>query len=339
MAPEVGAGEQSGLEPEEIVEVLEAALLGGPPTLTSDDVERRTGVAKDIARARWGALGFTQVPDGEIAFTEADVHAMELVERLIDLGFAEVANEAAWIRTLGRAFARMAEFQTGIIAQTIDTDGMTAEELAETLDEVSPILEEVMCYVWRRHAASAGARLAFSTTEDGDDPVMAAGFADIVGYTARSRTMRGDELAALVEEFEARTLDIVSDHRGRVIKTIGDEVFYVADDPLDAALIALELVELAGVHEGFPQLRVGLAYGKVLARFGDVFGPVVNLASRLTSVARPGRVVADRELAEALADHPEVRLRRMRRTAVKGYRLVEPWSVKRPRMVENSSGE
>lgn len=333
------AADTGGLDPQEVLELLESALLGGRPTLTSDDVAAKTGVSKEIARARWRALGFTQVPDGEAAFTEADVHAIELVERLLDLGLAKTENEAALIRTVGRGFARMAEFQVGLIAQSLNLAEMTPDEIAETLEEVAPLLEEVMSYVWRRHVVSAGARLALATTGDGSEPLMVAGFADIVGYTARSRSMRTDELAVLVEEFEARAVEIVGDHHGRIIKTIGDEVFYVADEPLDGALIALELIELTEQHEGFPELHAGLAYGPVLARLGDVFGPVVNLASRLTSVAHPGRVVVDRSLAEALADQPSLRLRRMRRTAVKGYRHVEPWSLKRARVGDNGSGE
>lgn len=331
--------DEAPLTPEEIVEFLESALLGGPPTLTSDGVEARTGVSKEIARARWRSLGFTQVPDDEVAFNEADVHAMELVERLLDLGVATAENEAAMIRTIGRGFARMAEFQTGLIAQSLGLVDMTSEQLAEAVDELTPVLEEIMSYVWRRHAVNAGARLALVGGVEGDQTPMVAGFADIVGYTARSRSMRAEQLAALVEEFEARTVEIVGDHHGRIIKTIGDEVFYVADDPLDGALIALELLELTQQDEAFPQLHIGLAYGPALPRLGDVFGPVVNLASRLTSVAKPGRAVIDKALAEVLIDSPDVRVRRMRRTAVKGYRYVEPWSLKRPRIVENVSGD
>ncbi|HWU32946.1 MAG TPA: adenylate/guanylate cyclase domain-containing protein, partial [Marmoricola sp.] len=185
----------------------------------------------------------------------------------------------------------------------------------------------------------AGARLAFAGPEELDRPMMVAGFADIVGYTARSRSMRGEELAALVDAFDARSLEIVAEHGGQVIKTIGDEILYVADTPIQGALIALELVNLATIHEGFPELRVGLAYGPVLARLGDVYGPVVNLASRLTSVAKPGRVVVDRVLAEELVDDAEFRVRRMRRTTLKGFGIVEPWSLKRPRVVENRSGD
>jgi adenylate cyclase len=102
------------------------------------------------------------------------------------------------------------------------------------------------------------------------------------------------------------------------------------DDPVEAAQAALELTERHLADEDFPRLRVGVAYGQVLARLGDVFGPTVNLASRLTSVSRPGRVLVDRGMAEALEDNDAFRLRKMRRTSVKGYRRLEPWLLKRP---------
>lgn len=336
MSPEVDPG---GLHPQEIVELLEATLIDGPPSLTSDDLARLTGIPKEIARQRWRSLGFTSVPDDVLAFTEADLRAVELTERLRELGVADDSNEAAFIRTIGRGFARMAEFEANLLVQALDLFEVDDAKLVETVAELGPLLEELMSYVWRRHLVNAGARIAFAGPGSGDEPFMVAGFADIVGYTARSRSLRGDELAMLVETFEARTLEIVAEHRGQVIKSIGDEVLYVADGALDGALIALELVELARADSGFPELRVGLAFGPVLARLGDVYGPVVNLASRLTSVARPGRVVIDRVLAEELAQAPDFRVRRMRRTALKGFGLVEPWSLKRPRMAENRSGE
>ena len=333
MPPEV---EPEGLQPQEIVELLEATLLDGPPRFTSDVLADLTGVPKEIARQRWRSLGFTSVPDGVLAFTEADVRAVELTERLRELGVADDSNEAAFIRTIGRGFARMAEFEANLLVQALDLFEVDDAKLIETIAELGPLLEELMSYVWRRHLVNAGARIAFAGPGDGDEPMMVAGFADIVGYTRRSRSMRGEELAALVETFEARTHEIVAEHRGQVIKSIGDEVLYVTDDARDGALIALELVELAEVDAGYPELRVGLAYGPVLARLGDVYGPVVNLASRLTSVAKPRRVVIDRQLADELATVPDFRVRRMRRTTLKGFGLVEPWSLKRPKLTSEA---
>ena len=61
------------------------------------------------------------------------------------------------------------------------------------------------------------------------------------------------------------------------------------------------------------------------------------MASRLTSIARPGKVLVDQGLAEALRDDERFRLRRTRRTSVKGYRRLEPWKLRRPRRDEQSA--
>ncbi len=92
------------------------------------------------------------------------------------------------------------------------------------------------------------------------------------------------------------------DHGGRIIKTIGDEILYVADDPAAAAEIALLLTERGeDPDDPFPSVRAALAYGEVVSRLGDVFGPVVNIASRLTSLARPGTVLVDHHAYEVLS--------------------------------------
>src|SRR5690625_7362870 len=83
--------------------------------------------------------------------------------------------------------------------------------------------------------------------------------------------------------------------------------------------MALAMVDQHESDNEFPQVRVGMAYGHVLSRLGDVYGPVVNVASRLTSIAKRGRIVIDRALADSLGEQDWLRIRRMRRTSVKGY--------------------
>ena len=160
--------------------------------------------------------------------------------------------------------------------------------------------------------------------------VMGVGFADIVDYTRQSRRATRTEIARMIDNFEARSLEILTSHGGRIIKTIGDEILFVADDPEAIARIGLELSEERLHDEEFPELRVGMAWGPTLARLGDVLGPVVNVASRLTTTARPGRVLVDRALAEELQDDDRFKLRRLRRQSVRGYRKLEPWSLRRP---------
>ena len=84
--------------------------------------------------------------------------------------------------------------------------------------------------------------------------------------------------------------------------------------------------------EPFPEVRAGIAYGDVVSRLGDVYGPVVNIASRLTSLAKPCRVLVDREMYKVLKPlEDEFRVRRSRTATVKGYSRLDTYSLKRPR--------
>ncbi|MCB0871658.1 MAG: adenylate/guanylate cyclase domain-containing protein, partial [Solirubrobacterales bacterium] len=209
-------------------------------------------------------------------------------------------------------------------AEDLDLGALFAE-----MDNVIPQVEAVQAYAWRRHLLNAASRFLISPEYAEESAPMAVGFADIVGYTRQSRSLRTNELTRLVDDFEAESLSIITELRGRIVKTIGDEVMYAADDPADAVEIALQLAERHEHDESFPELRVGVAWGDVVAHWGDVFGPSVNVAARLTSLARPGKVLIDRELADSVRDNPGYILRRLRRTSVKGYRRLEPWSVRR----------
>ena len=143
--------------------------------------------------------------------------------------------------------------------------------------------------------------------------------------------MTRTELTDMVERFEEVTTGLITDHHGRVVKTIGDEVLFVLDDPKEAALLALELLEQHLDDDTFPEVRIGMAYGNVLHHMGDVFGPVVNLASRLTSVARPGSAVIDREMAESL--------RRRRRAAAQAHASDVREGVRAPGAVVAEAAE
>ncbi len=119
---------------------------------------------------------------------------------------------------------------------------------------------------------------------------------------------------------------------GRIIKTIGDEVLFATEDPATAVEVALTATERgADPADPFPAVRAGVAYGEVVSRLGDVLGPTVNIASRLTSLARPGTVLVDRGAHDALAPHDDDwTLRRVPKASVKGYSRLEAWAARRP---------
>jgi adenylate cyclase len=112
-----------------------------------------------------------------------------------------------------------------------------------------------------------------------------------------------------------------------VIKTVGDEVLFVAWPPQEAATIGLRIAEQIASDPMLPQVRVGIATGEILSRLGDVFGTTVNLASRITALASPGCVLCDDSTAAALLESPTLRCTPLRRRTVKGLGQVLPWLV------------
>jgi adenylate cyclase len=203
----------------------------------------------------------------------------------------------------------------------------TPEEAVAAAEALLPMLRQLQDYVWRRHLAANADRL-LSSTGPGDRRELAVGFADLVGYTSRSRGMGGRELGAMIEDFESIAAEVIARHSGRVVKTVGDGVLFTAATAVDAVEIGLDLPD-AWKTEERPPLRVGAAYGAVLTRLGDVYSPVVNLASRLTSLARPNSLLVDEELAQHVRDVPGYRTRSLRRVSVRGYDHLQPWLVRR----------
>jgi adenylate cyclase len=129
---------------------------------------------------------------------------------------------------------------------------------------------------------------------------VAVGFVDLVGFTPLSHRMATRELGAFIGQFENRAFRMAAEHGGRIIKHIGDEVMFVAIDPVAGCELALALMT-EFVDEGI-QPRGGLAFGDVVARQGDYYGEVVNLASRLADLAIPGEVLADDNVRAAAGD-------------------------------------
>lgn len=340
----------------ELLPLMESQLLGQPPHLTRVEVAREAGVPLDVAVELWRLLGFPQVGDDVVAFTDADVTALRLTGDLIDLGILPADSQTALVRTWGRSFARLAEWQVDMFTQ-LATDAATvgadeddpagsegADGAADAVLGVLPKIEELQNYAWRRHLASAAGRALSAGSAAAGEPGVPQGvcFVDIVGYTSRSRDLDETGLVDWLEAFEDRASRVALDHDGRVIKTIGDEILIVAGTAHDAAAVAWELTQRgADPDDPFPAVRAGVAWGPVVARLGDVYGPTVNIAARLTSHARPGAVLVDRGAHDVLCpDHAEKatgsepgpwRLKRLTRTSVKGYSRLESWVLRETR--------
>ncbi len=291
-----------------------------------------SGMPSERTRRLWRALGFPDAADDDMVFTDADVQALALLSALIDTGFVDEDSEASIVRAMAQSLSRLADWQTDMLADVLGQGDETGaapidpERAVEGTRRLLPLLRALQDYVWRRHLAANAGRLLDSG--GGDRRELAVGFADLVGYTSRSRGMGGRELGAMVEDFESTASEVIARHHGRVVKMVGDGVLYTAVSAIDAVEIGLELPE-TWQAEDRPPLRVGAAFGTVLTHLGDVYSPVVNLASRLTSIARPGALLVDRDLARHLRGLPRYRVRPLRRVSVRGYDDLQPWLVQR----------
>jgi adenylate cyclase len=213
-------------------------------------------------------------------------------------------------RVIGSSLARVASALIDSVDPTEPSSRRGGAPIRETENFVAvaplllPTLLQVMDFVWRRHV-HVEARARMARDHAGADPDhRAVGFADLVGFTALSQQVTAHELAAVVDRFESIAYDTVSRLGGRVVKMIGDEVMFSVPGERAAAEIALSLSEDYRDDDELSDVRVGLASGPVLHREADLYGPVVNRASRIVNIAFPGTVVCGEEIHQVLSADP-----------------------------------
>jgi adenylate cyclase len=308
-------------------------LVGLPrPRYTRADVERLTGVPDEQATGWWRAMGFPNAGEDEVVFTAADVLLVRQLAERLEQGLFDEEHVLRLARVMGAAFSRVAGAQVDTLAEMVDRVGFDDAPGTDRLQRIIgqdeawdlSVLVDSVLYVWRRHLLAA---LAGAASTDGTTTEQAVGFVDIVQFTALSDQLEDDELGQLVDEFESAATDSVAAHGGQVVKFIGDEVLFVAPS-LDVGVdIALDLVDRA---DDAPEVRCGLAFGPTVGLGGDVFGPTVNLAARLTSVARPGRVLLPQDQSEQLGERTDLVVKRVgRKYDLKGIGSTRVASVVR----------
>jgi adenylate cyclase len=326
--------EEAGTSAEDLQQRLERILLGGKRKYTRIDVFEKAGVEPERVKQLWRALGFATVDDDEVVFTDADVEALRITDGLVKSGLVDPGIEVSVTRALGQHLSRLAEWQVDMLWTLITENqelGKDERQIGRVVDKLLPELERVQNFVWRRHLAAYAGRALASSDDALESRTQVVGFVDMVGYTRLTRRVAENELSDVLDRFETLTTEVIAEHRGRVVKMIGDEVLFVADAAVDAAEIALALTERTNADDHLPEVRAGMASGRILSRFGDVYGSVVNLASRLTSVARPGTILVDKELAAQLTGEPAYELRTRRPVSVRGYNRLRPSALRRAR--------
>ncbi len=292
-----------------------------PPGYRREDVARLTGIAHERSVKWWRAMGFPEVPEDIPAFADVDIQMLRRLGAVSDAGMVDDESILRLARLLGASFSRIAEAQMVAVEQIVAdaalattdmSDSERADAIAGALDEsVLDMLEGSLIYVWRRHLLAAlGQRLE---TED-TAAECAVGFADLCGFTKLSQRVSPHQLANLVDKFEEIAFDVVSSYGGRTIKLIGDEVMFVADSLPIAVDIGLDIADRVDTIRDLPAIHTGIASGPTVAVGGDVFGPPANLASRLTTIARPGTIVITRGAVAQLSERDDLEIRDVHHT-------------------------
>ena len=298
---------------------------------TVEEIAASTGLSVDMLQRVVVAAGLRILDDD---YRDAD----EDTFRLFALGAQLFGEEPTlrFTRVMGAALAGIAEAAISLFLVSVEdpmlrggSDQVTRAKATESATAALIEIPNVMDGLFRGHVELAIRRQRASSAYDEGPSAyrLSVGFVDLVGFTPLTRNMTGLELAEMIETFEMTAHDVVSGSGGRVVKHIGDEVMFVAVDPVAAAHIARDLVRAFETSEGVAP-HAGLAHGSVIARGGDYYGSVVNLASRIADIAVPKEILVTQELVDAAASDPELRFEPAGRRQLKGFDDPVPlWSL------------
>jgi adenylate cyclase len=267
-----------------------------------------TGIDLELLQAIQRALGMPRADDPDAAILlRADSEAAARAKVFINMGLSR-EQVIAVTRVLGHGLEQTAEAMRQVVLEAVIQPGATELQLAQAYEglvqQMSPLLgplcEDVL-RVQLRHTleteAVSVAERAAGTLPGARN--VAVAFADLVGFTRLGEAVPPEELENLASRLSNLAHDVVSPPV-RFIKTIGDAVMLVSTDPVALLRTTLELLAAAEKFDDFPQLRIGLASGCAVSRAGDWFGSPVNVASRVTGVARPGTVLVSESVREAI---------------------------------------
>jgi adenylate cyclase len=285
-------------------------VIGGKARYTTVEIAELSGVSEDFLAALLRAMGRPTPAADEAVFTASDLEVLQTthVSRAAGITDEEILD---LLRALTRGLSQVAERMRALPLRIVLEPGMSeyalAQRYASTVSQLSPMLTPLIGGLLNIQLRQMAQSEAINSAERSGGRLPGSRevgicFADLVGFTRLGEEVPTEELGQLAVRLEAMTTEVV-EPPVRLVKTIGDAVMLASVEPeplLDTGLALLDAADAEG--EAFPQLRAGMAVGAALSRAGDWFGRPVNLASRITSIARPGSLLAEREARESASD-------------------------------------
>jgi adenylate cyclase len=285
-------------------------LIEGTERYTAAQVAELSGVDLEFLVAVRQAMGLPIPEPEEPSYTETELESARMIHEARDAG---ISNEEILdlLRVLGRVLAQAAENLRALPLKLVLRPGISEHELARSYAEATaqlyPLLDPLLHNLLALHLRHATQSEVVSVLERSGGRLpgsreVGVCFADLVGFTRLGEEVPPDELGRLAVRLESLATDVAKPPV-RLIKTLGDAAMLASVEPeplLDAALDLIDAADAEG--NAFPQLRAGAALGLALPRAGDWLGRPVNLASRITSIARPGSLLAEQEVRESVGE-------------------------------------
>jgi adenylate cyclase len=286
--------------------LLVERILGG--RYSANELAERTGLpASRMLRIR-RLLGLPEASPDDIVFGEEEAQAAESTRLFMDAGLGEAAI-AEITRVLGEGMSRLAATTAAAFVDAFLQPGDSEEEVAQRFatvaEQLIPAIDPVLIAAYKQHLAEAVRRGMLSRAEResgeaGGAQEITVCFADMVGFTRLGVEVEAQELGSVVSRMAELATD-VTESPVRLVKTIGDAAMFVSPDAGAIVSVALALLDAVQAAD-LPSLRAGVASGTALQRAGDYYGHAVNLASRVTGVARAGSVLCTEAVRDQAPD-------------------------------------
>ena len=309
---------EQGITAEEIQGTSASLLLATRRVIGDDgtyvstrEIADAYGIDLDLLQRVQRAIGLARIDDPDAAVhMRADVETAAHVRHFLKLGL-DPDNLVLVTRVLAEGLSHAAEVMRYTALAAVIEPGTTELEIAKRshalVSQITPLLGpwiEEMLFMQLRNmmeteAVTASERAAGAPLPGARQVTVA--FADLVGFTRLGEEVPAEELGQLANRLAEIARDVAVPPV-RFIKTIGDAVMFVCTEPAPLLDAVLKLVEVTDGDNNFPRLRGGIASGSAVSRAGDWFGSPVNLASRVTAVARPGAVLAAESTRNELGD-------------------------------------
>jgi adenylate cyclase len=283
--------------------------LGGERTLSVKEAAERAGVPVDFVKRHRRALGLPLTDDEGGGFSEEDVRMLEDLKKFLDAGLEEEGIEDA-TRVVGESMSRVARTVAQLTANSLIQPGVNEHDLgigfAEAARQLVPLFGNQLESVFKQQLLEVvrSEMISRQELETGlsDADTINVSFADLVGFTKLGEQLPPEEIGRVAGRLGELAAE-VAEPPVRLVKTIGDAAMLVSPEAEPLVRVTLDLVRAADdAGEDFPLLRAGVARGEAIGRAGDWYGRPVNVASRLTGVARPGSVLATESVHEEAED-------------------------------------